>query len=127
MKARKLFNGLVLGCVLLMSWSAFAQSKASLEIGRPLTFNGIELQPGRYKLHWEGTGPSVQLSILKGKNVLATMPARLASLETPYPYDAVVTRDGGEVGALAGFRFKRKSISIDLVEPSGKVQAASAR
>ena len=45
------------GIRLLLASSAFAATKASLELKHPTTVNGTQLKPGEYKLQWDGTGP----------------------------------------------------------------------
>jgi hypothetical protein len=36
-----------------------------------------QLKAGDYKAIWDGTGKDVQVKILQGKNVVATVPAKL--------------------------------------------------
>ena len=128
MKVTNSSKSFILGIVLLLASSAFAQSKASVELSRPVMLNGTELKPGDYNLRWEGTGPNVEVSIRRGRTVLAKIPARVSSLEYASAYNAAVTRENGtNINTLAGFRFKGKTMAIDLGEPSEEVQAASAK
>jgi len=83
MKTQKIFKGAALGmALLLMTVSAFAGSanKGSLQLLDPVTLNGKPLPAGEYSLQWDGSGNNVQLSVLKGKNVVATTPAQLVNL-----------------------------------------------
>jgi hypothetical protein len=43
---------------------------------KALTVNGSPLPAGKYTVTWEGRGPGVELKFLKGKNVVATVPAQ---------------------------------------------------
>jgi hypothetical protein len=114
--------------VMLLASSAFAQSKRSVELSRPVMLNGTELKPGGYNIRWAGTGPDVEVSLRRGRKVLATMPARLSTMENASAYDAVVTRQNGtDVNTLAGFRFRGKTMAIDLGQSNQEVQAASAK
>jgi hypothetical protein len=114
--------------VMLLASSAFAQSKRSVELSRPVMLNGTELKPGGYNIRWSGTGPDVEVSLRRGRKVLATMPARLSTMENASAYDAVVTRQNGtDVNTLAGFRFRGKTMAIDLGQSNQEVQAASAK
>lgn len=114
--------------VMLLASSAFAQSKRSVELSRPVMLNGTELKPGGYNIRWSGTGPDVEVSLRRGRKVLATMPARLSTMEKASAYDAVVTRQNGtDVNTLAGFRFRGKTMAIDLGQSNQEVQAASAK
>jgi hypothetical protein len=120
---------LVLGAALLLASSAFAAAtKASLELTNPVTVNGTTLQPGEYKVQWEGDGPNVEVSILQGKNVVAKAPAHVVELQTVAADDAAVTRktDNGP-NSLTGIRFHGKKLSLELGEASEGMQAGSSK
>jgi len=121
-------KSLVLGLALLLASSAFAATKASLQLSNPVTVNGTKLKPGDYKLQWEGSGPNVELSIMQGNNVLAKVPAHVVELQTPAAQDAAVTRknDSGP-NSLAGVRFQGKKFAIELGEASDGMQAGSSQ
>ena len=118
----------MLGLALLLASSAFAGTKASLQISNSVNVNGTTLKPGDYKVQWEGSGPSVELNILKGKNVVAKVPPRVVELQTPAPSDAAVTRtnDNG-TRTLAGLRFEGKKFALELGEASDGMQAGSSK
>jgi hypothetical protein len=93
-----------------------------------VTVNGTTLKPGEYKVQWEGNGPSVELSILKGKNVVATVPAHVVALETPSANDAAVMRQNGSgPDSLSGIRFQGKKFSLDLAQASDTMPAGSSK
>ena len=95
MNFAKTFKGLVLGSALLLATSAFAASKGALQLTAPATVAGKQLAAGDYTVKWDGNGPNVQLEILKGKNVVATVPAQVVTLDHESNYDsAVVNTDG---------------------------------
>ena len=86
----------VLGASLLLAVGAFAQEKATLSLTEKLTVLGTELKPGAYNLEWTGTGPSVELTITRGKSVVK-VPATLIPRETPNKgngYGAKADTDG---------------------------------
>jgi hypothetical protein len=58
-----------------------------------------DLQPGDYTLQWEGNGPDVQVKVLKAKNVVATVPAKLAQGTSVYD-NTVATRTVGNMKTL---------------------------
>ena len=128
MKFATVSKSVVLGLALLLASSAFAGTKASLQISNSVNVNGTTLKPGDYKVQWEGSGPSVELNILKGKNVVAKVPARVVELQTPSPSDAAVTRtnDNGS-RTLAGLRFEGKKFALELGEASDGMQAGSSK
>jgi len=128
MKFATVSKSLVLGLALLLASSAFAGTKASLQLSNSVIVNGTTLKPGDYKLEWEGTGPSVELSIIQGKQVVAKVPARVVNLETPGAYDAALTRksDSGP-NTLAGVRFQGKKFALEFGEASDGMQAGSSK
>src|SRR5260370_38338060 len=83
MKASKISKGLLLGLALLLATSVFAANKGSLQVSDPVTVNGKQIDAGEYTVKWDGNGPNVELNILRGKNVLATVPARIVALDRP--------------------------------------------
>jgi len=128
MKFATVSKSLVLGLALLLASSAFAATKGSLQISKPVNVNGTTLKPGDYKVQWEGAGPKVELSILQGKNVVAKVPARVVELQTASSSDAAVTRsDDSGASTLAGLRFQGKKFSLELGEASDGMQAGSSK
>jgi hypothetical protein len=91
MKASKISKGLLLGLALLLATSVFAANKGTLQVSDPVTVNGKQIGAGDYTVKWEGTGPNVELSILRGKNVVATVPARMVDLDRVPSRDSAVT------------------------------------
>ena len=81
MSVSKISKGLLLGLALLLATSVFAANKGSLQVSDPVTVNGKQLGAGDYTVKWEGAGPNVELNILRGKNVVATVPARMVDLD----------------------------------------------
>jgi hypothetical protein len=98
MKVTKLFT-LLVGSSLLLSASAFAGNgnKKTLHIDTSVTVEGKSLAPGEYKVEWSGTGPDVKVNILKGKETLASVTARVVSVPVANKqdgYSATAAQDG---------------------------------
>jgi hypothetical protein len=128
MKFATVSKSLVLGLALLLASSAFAGTKANLQLSNPVTLNGTTLKAGDYKVQWDGSGPNVEVSILKGKNVVAKVPAHVVELQTAAPSDAAVTKknDSGP-STLAGLRFEGKKVALELGEASDGMQEGSSK
>jgi hypothetical protein len=128
MKFATVSKSLVMGLALLLTTSAFAAAKGALQLNNPVLVNGTTLQPGDYKVQWEGAGPNVELSIVQGKKVLAKVPARIVELKTPAANDAAVTQknDSGP-NTLAGLRFQGKKISLELGEAGEGMESGSSK
>ncbi|HTW59316.1 MAG TPA: hypothetical protein VMD99_14385 [Terriglobales bacterium] len=119
---------LVIGAALLLASSAFAATKASLQLHDPTIVNGTRLKPGDYKLEWEGTGPNVELSIKQGRTVVAKVPAHVIDLPSPAGNDAaVVKRNDDGTAALEGVRFEGKKFALDLGESTDGTSAGSSK
>ena len=127
MKFATVSKSLVLGLALLLASSAFAATKGSLQLINPVTVNGTTLKPGDYKVEWEGAGPNVELSILRGKNVVTKVAARVIELQTPAGNDAAVTRENGSgPNTLTGVRFQGKKTALELGDVSMSMQSSSS-
>jgi hypothetical protein len=68
----------LLGLVSLLSLGAFARDKneGKFTLSNSVQICSTQLKAGDYKATWDGTG-DVQVKILQGKNVVATVPAKL--------------------------------------------------
>jgi hypothetical protein len=127
MKFTTVTKSLVLGLALILASSAFAGTKASLDLQSTVNVNGTTLKPGEYKLQWEGTGPDVQVSFIQGRNVVAKVSARLVDLPSPAENTAAVVHQNGDgTASLAAARFEGKKYSLQLDTP-GSAQMGSAK
>jgi hypothetical protein len=128
MKFATISKSLMLSLALLLASSAFAAEKASLTLTHPATINGTTLNAGEYKLQWDGNGPNVEVSIVKGKNVVAKVPAKIVELGSAPQNNAAVMRvntDG--TSTLAGARFEGKKYGLELGEASDSMQPGSSK
>jgi hypothetical protein len=106
----------ILGAGLLFSTSAFAQeNKGKLSLPETVTVEGKQLAPGDYKVQWDGAGPNVEVKILKGKDTVATVPARVVAEPTKTQVDSFgVTNQQDGSHALTAIYFGGKTISLEL-------------
>src|ERR1700756_4300572 len=89
MKLSKL-SLILLGSALLSSSAVLAgdANKGSLQLYEKVNVEGKELKPGHYTVTWEGTGPNVQVTVLQGKQAVATFPAHVTEQATRNAEDA---------------------------------------
>jgi hypothetical protein len=129
MKFATISKSLIMGLALLLASSAFAAEKASLTLTHPATVNGTTLKAGDYKLQWDGNGPNVEVSILKGKTVIAKVPAKIVDLGATTHNNAAVTRVNSDgTSTLAGARFEGKKYGLELGgESSDGMQPGSSK
>jgi hypothetical protein len=74
-------------------------NKGALNVNEAITVEGKTLDRGQYKVEWTGSGPDVQVTVLKGKETVATFPAHLseqAVQNNVSSYGAVVQPDGSK-------------------------------
>jgi hypothetical protein len=115
MKLSRVSKGLVRGLALLLATSAFASNTGSLNVQEAITVSGKQLPAGDYKVKWDGTGSNVEVSIVKGKTVLATAPARLVDLkESPRSDAAIVRKNDDGSRSLSEIRFSGKKFALAI-------------
>jgi hypothetical protein len=95
MKATKFFT-LLAGSSLLVSGSAFAGNagKKTLHLDKTVTVEGKTLPAGDYKVALSGTGADVKLDIIKGKETVASVSARMVAVPTPNRLDGYSSTAG---------------------------------
>jgi hypothetical protein len=63
-------------------------NKGTLNVSEKVNVEGKTIDPGTYKVEWNGTGPTVQVTILHGKQTVATFPAQLTEQANKNAVDA---------------------------------------
>jgi hypothetical protein len=78
------------GAAILYSSGALAKdaNKATLNLSEKVSVEGKTLNPGKYKVEWDGSGPTVQVTLFQGKHTVATFPAHLTEQTTHNAGDA---------------------------------------
>ncbi len=119
---------LVLGLALVLASNAFAAPKNSMILQNPTTVNGTKLKGGEYTLQWEGNGPSVEVSIMQGKSVIAKAPAKLVDLATTSANSAALLKTNSDgTTTLIGARFAGKKFALELGDSGDGMQAGSSK
>ena len=76
-----------------------------------ITVEGKQVPPGDYKVEWAGTGPNVEVKILKGKETVATAPARLVQTPTKAAVDSYgITKQQDGARVLSSIYFGGKNL-----------------
>ena len=128
MKFATVSKTLIMGVALLLASSAFAATKGNLSLRHSTNVNGTTLSPGEYKLEWDGAGPAVQVNILQGKKVVATVPAKLVDVSSPYENDAAVVKQNGDgSSSLSEARFSGKKFKLHIGDEDGGMQSGSSK
>jgi len=76
----------IIALILMTPAALLAASKNSgnVTFSEAVTVNGTQVPPGNYRVEWQGTGTSVEASILRGGKVVATSPATLVAGKTEF-------------------------------------------
>lgn len=119
------WTGILLAAMVLVAGTAFASNKGSLELQHATSVAGKQLQQGNYTVRWEGTGDQVQLKIYRGKNEVASAPARVVKVQAPQANSAVVNTDSNGGFSLAEIRFGGKDYALQIVSEEGGSGASS--
>lgn len=109
---------LLVGMVSLSGWAK--SNKSSIDLPHAVMVNGTQIPAGVYDVKWEGDNNNLQVSVLKGKKVLATSPAKLVEQDKKQDTTAIlVNHAGGEPGTLSEIRFGGKKSSLVLGGDNG--------
>ena len=130
MKLTQVSKLFVLAVALVLTSSAFAGSdthKASLQFLDAVQVNGKQIPAGDYQLKWEGSGPNVEMSIVRGSKVLATAPARIVELDQKSKADAALIKNNADgTRSLSEVRFGGKKFSLSLGDEAAQAQAKTS-
>jgi hypothetical protein len=121
--------GTLSGAALLLASTvlAAALNKGTLNVSEKVNVEGKTIDPGTYKVEWNGTGPTVQVTILHGKQTVATFPAQLteqANKNAVDAYGSATEADGSK--QLTAIYIGGKHTVLQL-EPSAASQQSSTQ
>jgi len=113
---------------LISSAAAFAgdNNKITLNLFEKVSVEGKTLSPGHYTVSWEGSGPTVQVTIAQGKQAVASFPAHVTEQASPNPanaYGASVEPDGSH--SLTAIYVGGKRTSLELEQKEARQQTST--
>ena len=127
MNTKNIVKGLLFGASLFLASAAFAGEKASVKVFETVKVSGKTLPAGVYNFSWEGTGSSVQVSIQKGKETVATIPAQLETSDFAPAGSGYSIRqqvDGSKSITTVFFAGRKYSLNFDQ-QASASAQSAT--
>ena len=124
MKVSKLLV-ILFGAALVLSSSVLAResNKSSLHLSDKVTLQGKSLNSGDYTVEWSGSGPAVEVTILKGKQTVATVSGHLIDQTTSNPGDAYGLHkgpDGSQSLTVIYPAHKRFALQLDQSAEAGQ-------
>lgn len=110
-----------LSFLLLATAVAFAESKTehNVRFTDTVQVGSTQLNPGQYKVSWEGTGPAVQVEFQQHGKTVATTNAKLVEQNQKSPYDDVVTDKGQQASTLKEIDFHNQKEALVFANPTG--------
>jgi hypothetical protein len=107
---------------LLSSVSALARdnkNQRSVQIPDSVQVGGKQLEPGNYKVEWQGTGPEIQVNFVRNGKTVATVPGTLRTNDSKVTQDDIVTDiTGANTQTITEIDFGRNKESL-VFEQSG--------
>jgi len=106
---------------ILLPAAALAETHTgSLNLPTAASLNGKQLEPGIYKVRWEGEGSSAQISILKGKATVASANANVVNRDRAERSNSVVFSSATDVQKnISEIRFEGKKMVLTFENASG--------
>jgi uncharacterized protein YhdP len=85
----------MLAMLLPISAAARSDNQRKVNLSTAVEVGSTQLQPGTYRLEWQGNGPAVNVEFIQNGQTVATTQARWVDKSQPAPYDSVVTEKAG--------------------------------
>jgi hypothetical protein len=116
------------GAALLFSTVAIAgeSNKGTLQLNDKVSVEGKTLDSGRYNVEWTGTAPTVQVTVLRGKETVATFSAHVTEqtiVNQRNSYSTLSEPDGSK--ALTAIYPGGKRFTLQLEQSEARQQAGT--
>jgi len=129
MKSSLTFKATVLLLALAFGASAFAASagKGDFQISEKVQISGTTLPAGNYTAKWDGSGPAVQVNIVRNGKTVATVPAKLIQSDRKAANDSseIQTAASGD-RELTAIHFSGKRYALELGGASANSKPAES-
>jgi hypothetical protein len=114
---------ILIGAALVLSSSAIAgeTNKGKLHLSDTVVVEGKTVNPGVYTVEWTGTGSTVQVSLIQGKETVATFPAHVteqANRNASDAYGSALDPDGARSLTAIYIGGKRTTLELEQREAS---------
>ena len=119
-----LLHSLLLSFMLMLPLALLADSRdrANVTFEHTVIVNGTQIPPGSYRVQWEGTGSSVKVSIIRGKETIATARATVIQEKSPY-HDTAIRFANGNI--VKDIEWRNQTVRFDQVDASSSTSASS--
>jgi hypothetical protein len=101
-------------------------NRMTIHIDQKVTVDGKILETGKYTAEWSGDGPNVQVTLLHGKDTVATFPAQIKQETLANNNDAIGTSDNPDgTKQLISIYPNGKRMSIQLNDSNSGASGSS--
>jgi hypothetical protein len=107
---RYLTLSLVLAMLSPIGLFARDNNKHSVTIPYKLQVGGTQLEPGDYKVEWQGAGPDTQVTFLRNGKTVATVPATLKTNDSQVTQDDIVTDSANKTLTEIDFHHDKQAL-----------------
>jgi len=114
MKLNNLAKVIVLGLAVLVATGAFAANKGTFRAQEPVEVNGQQLPAGEYQVRWEGNGPNLEISFVKGNKEIAKTTATAVQLPQTPNFDSSVVNHANGKTVVNQIQFAGKHTALNL-------------
>jgi hypothetical protein len=129
MKSPLFSKFITLAIAVLLTTSAFAGAahKGNLQVSDPVQVNGKMLPAGDYTVTWSGDGPNVNVNIARGSKVLATVAAKIVTLDQKASEDAAEVKNSSTGSReLLALRFSGQKTQLEITGDGGQGKAGDS-
>jgi hypothetical protein len=88
------------------------KNQHSVVIPDSMQVGSAQLEPGNYKIEWQGTGPEVQVNFVRNGKTVATVAGTLNANDNRVVQDAIVTDTASSTNTLKEIDFGRDKESV---------------
>ena len=85
-----------LAMLLPVSAAARSNNERKVNLATAVEVGHTQLQPGTYKLEWQGNGPAVNVEFIKNGKTVATTQGQWVDKSQPPTYDSVTTKKASD-------------------------------
>lgn len=105
--------------LVLLSAPAFAaKNSQTVNVPEPMKAGSTQLAPGDYDVTWTGSGSNVQVTFMRNRKVVVTLPAKI--VEQANKNEGLDTGSQGGVEVLEAIRMKNMSLILESSPSSDK-------
>jgi hypothetical protein len=91
-------------------------NKTVINLVEPTIVGSVILQPGEYRIEWNGPGPDVKVSFSQGNNTIAVIPATLQALRDRVNLSLMYHTEESGSRSLVAIETNRSTLHFDATD-----------